>query len=562
MTASSRLHAFLALATLALVSGSAFISKTQIKLPPKTTTSLSESGRAYHFPTEVTPSLYKLPKDGLPDDERKKALQEIGEFTKKWAHNFAGFQSTAQLDTEHLSPFIRYAINNIGDSFANPELTEPGSVSPLADGYFGLNSKWIERAVLDFFAEEWNAPQPRTVKEDYEEELNLCNGDEACMDDINEKWRDSYWGYVLSMGSTEGNLMALRSARDYLKGRQLLYGSGARAVLRYEDCDDKLSRAFDPVLLYSDASHYSIKKLAQMLEFESEEIETNEHGEIDLDDLKRVTEYVVEKEHRPVAVCFNYGTSWTGGLDNVESGIKIVKKVLEENDMLNRTIYMNRRPACVRNGFWFHCDGALGAGYATFVEKDGDFELPKFDFTTGIQSISMSGHKWPGAPWPTGIYMTKNKYMLTNDVPAYVGSLDSTLAGSRSGIAPIFLWDWLARSYDSYNKTEEAEGQLELAQYALEEIQSKWDSKATRARGSIMVVFRKPKLNEAGAPEFVNKYSLSANGDQVHLVCVRHVNKTLVNDMILDLQTFTKPEDFEMIPAKQSYVLDSFREGY
>ena len=31
----------------------------------------------------------------------------------------------------------------------------------------------------------------------------------------------------------------------------------------------------------------------------------------------------------------------------------------------------------------------------------------------------MSGHKWPGAPWPSGIYMTQNRYMLTNDVPSY-----------------------------------------------------------------------------------------------------------------------------------------------
>ncbi len=34
--------------------------------------------------------------------------------------------------------------------------------------------------------------------------------------------KESCWGYVLSMGSTEGNMYALWNARDYLSGKRLL----------------------------------------------------------------------------------------------------------------------------------------------------------------------------------------------------------------------------------------------------------------------------------------------------------------------------------------------------
>ncbi len=33
---------------------------------------------------------------------------------------------------------------------------------------------------------------------------------------------DAYWGYILSMGSSEGNLMAFWMARDYVAGKYLI----------------------------------------------------------------------------------------------------------------------------------------------------------------------------------------------------------------------------------------------------------------------------------------------------------------------------------------------------
>lgn len=475
----------------------------------------NKQGRSYFFPEGISAELCQLTGDKKPEKERAEVHKQLIDYIKSYRKDFLGYQSTAMLNTQDLAPFIESAVNNIGDSFANPEMTDP-ELSPdsrqLADGYFSLNAKWIERAVLDYFAERWHAGAPRRVQED-------GPGDD---------WKKTYWGYVLSMGATEGNLMALRSARDYLKGRELRFepGKPPGESVYYQDCDEKTDSKLNPVLLYSNASHYSVHKLAQMLEFESRIIDTDRYGQMDLGDLVKKAERILIFEKRHLAVLFNYGTTWTGALDDVENAVKKLMPLIDRAQMNTRTVYHDGKP-CVRRGFWFHVDAALGAGYATYVDRDGEFELPSFDFRNDIQSISMSGHKWPGAPWPTGIYMTQNQYMLTNETPAYVGSLDSTLAGSRNGIAPIFLWDWLARSSDQARK-EEAIRQLKLARDALGLIKT-WDPDAWRAPGSLMVVFKRP------SDKLVRKYALASNGKFVHLVCMRHVEEDMIGRLVSDL---------------------------
>eukprot|EP00250_Pteridium_aquilinum_P034422 c7556_g1_i1 orf=1-237(-) len=59
----------------------------------------------------------------------------------------------------------------------------------------------------------------------------------------------------------------------------------------------------------------------------------------------------------------------------------------------------------------------------------------------------MSGHKWIGAPYPCGVFMTRTKYqMLPPTFPEYIGTPDTTFAGSRNGLSPMFLWDYIART--------------------------------------------------------------------------------------------------------------------
>ena len=57
----------------------------------------------------------------------------------------------------------------------------------------------METAVLDYFARLWNARLPHNPNDP-----------------------ESYWGYILTMGSTEGNMYGHWTARDYLSGRKLV----------------------------------------------------------------------------------------------------------------------------------------------------------------------------------------------------------------------------------------------------------------------------------------------------------------------------------------------------
>jgi histidine decarboxylase len=57
------------------------------------------------------------------------------------------------------------------------------------------NTKKVEVHVLDYFARLWNIKSPHDPSDG-----------------------ESYWGYLLSMGSTEGNLYGLWQAREYLQG--------------------------------------------------------------------------------------------------------------------------------------------------------------------------------------------------------------------------------------------------------------------------------------------------------------------------------------------------------
>lgn len=135
---------------------------------------------------EVSHRLFALKPEGLSKEEYTSALERLQQYYHEQRQRYIGYQNTQGENYEHLAPFLRVHLNNVGD--------------PFASGNLMLNSKVLERAVLDRYASLWRAKWPHDPH------------------DV-----ESYWGYVLSMGSTEGNLYALYNARDYLEGKALLH---------------------------------------------------------------------------------------------------------------------------------------------------------------------------------------------------------------------------------------------------------------------------------------------------------------------------------------------------
>ena len=73
-----------------------------------------------------------------------------------------------------------------------------------------------------------------------------------------------------------------------------------------------------------------------------------------------------------------------------------------------------------------------------FVKK-----APMVTFRKPIGSVSVSGHKFIGAPVPCGVVITRQKYIsaLSHNVE-YLNSRDATIMGSRNGcVLPHFGHD-------------------------------------------------------------------------------------------------------------------------
>lgn len=208
-----------------------------------------------------------------------------------------------------------------------------------------------------------------------------------------------------------------------------------------------------------------------------------------------------------------------------------------------------KAPPEQRSGFWFHVDGALVAAYMPFLEMAYNAGLsrhrgPNFDFRLPyVNSIVMSGHKWIGAPWPCGIYMTKTKLqMKPPQDPEYVGTPDTTFAGSRNGFSALLLWNYAAgSSFEA--QVERALATEEMAVYAYDRLRELEDRRqedlwvARASPCSLTIRFK------AASPEIQRRYSLSGETLYVHgvkrqyshIFIMPHVTKTMIDDLIADL---------------------------
>ena len=150
----------------------------------------------YDFKREViTSSWYQVPAVALSEDQRKNALIESAKVAQISVKNTLGFQGNFRefSHVQCVKEFLGTHLNNGG--------------SPFGASYDGLATLWMERNVLDYYASLWHAKWPHDPKDP-----------------------QTYWGYTLTMGSTEGNLYAVWNARDYLSGKYTRMTLTSRAL--------------------------------------------------------------------------------------------------------------------------------------------------------------------------------------------------------------------------------------------------------------------------------------------------------------------------------------------
>lgn len=534
------------------------------------------------FP-KIDYKLFEIPPTGLTEEQRTKALAALKDFAETQASRFTGYQvNENQKYSPRLSWLLDMHTNNVGD--------------PFQTGLFALNTKFCERAVLDYFAALWNNDWPHHD------------------DTPAESYPDRYWGYILSMGSTEANIYGLFNARDYLKGRALIEDPGTeppekKFMLADPLPDPENPNAYTPIVFYSQDTHYSVVKAVRILELTtfyqegnakfpgecpitengewpeevpSHNVDKDESGKdnplsgtIKVSDLKKLVHFFVERGY-PVLIVLNFGSTWKSAYDDVPAVNHVLKDFGKEFPWLwNRIVrYDPAKPQLVdeRRGFWVHIDGALGAAYMPFIEmayNQGKIDKmgPIFDFRNeAVMSICCSMHKWFGAPWPGALYLTRTKYQLRPPTtPSYIGSADTTLGGSRNAFSAVVFWDYLSHhSYqDSVNDVLETEKVGAYLEQSLKELEKELQKKFGRevdlwiARSTLALAVRFRLVNST----ISYKYTVDSERLWVpiskteqqersysHVFCMQSVTKKLVDELMEDIRKASETDWHNAFP--------------
>lgn len=155
-------------------------------------------------------------------------------------------------------------------------------------------------------------------------------------------------------------------------------------------------------------------------------------------------------------------------------------------------------------------------------------QAPMVTFRKPIGSVSVSGHKFVGAPVPCGVVITRMRYVmaLSSDVE-YLNSRDATIMGSRNGHAPIYLWYTLTiKGYEGIR--QDVERCMRNA-HILKVMLQQCGIKTMLNDLSNTVVFERPK-EEA----FVRKWQLACEGDIAHVVVMPNINIDKLEEFVQD----------------------------
>lgn len=279
------------------------------------------------------------------------------------------------------------------------------------------------------------------------------------------------WGYVTN-GGTEGNLYGLYVARE-------LHPDG--------------------MVFYSDQTHYSVPKNLKLLRMPVCKIKSQPCGEIDYQCLQQE---LIKHKRTPIILA-NIGTTMKGAVDDVVR----IKEILTDLKIKE---------------YYIHCDAAFFGMILPFLPE---LEAQKFDFRIGIDSISISGHKMIGTPFPCGVILAKKENLdRIGTHIEYTGAVDNTISGSRNGLTPLFLWYELKCAEEGKFKglVEEC---IEKAGYAVKKFNEKGIS-AWRNKNSIIVVFPRP------SEKLIRKWQLAVEGEIAHMITLPHLGHDVIDKVV------------------------------
>lgn len=221
---------------------------------------------------------------------------------------------------------------------------------------------------------------------------------QICGEEIFGAEKDSIDGYVAS-GGTEANIEGVWIYRNYYM----------------QEFGAKLNEI---TLLYSEDSHYSFSKSANLLQIDSAVVPVDEHRSIDVSALAKIIEKKKLAGANYFIISLNLSTTMFGSVDDIEMVSNYIRK-----HQLNAKI---------------HIDAAFGGFMYPFTTDKNLFTF-RNDL---IFSIAIDAHKMLQTPYGTGIFLVRKSWLkyVCNDAANYVQGNDHTLIGSRSGANAVAIW--------------------------------------------------------------------------------------------------------------------------
>ncbi|SCL56362.1 L-histidine carboxy-lyase (histamine-forming) [Micromonospora citrea] len=284
---------------------------------------------------------------------------------------------------------------------------------------------------------------------------------------------DDRWGYVTS-GGTEGNLAALHAARRRYPGA---------------------------VVYYSQAAHYSIGKILDIIGAPHALVDVDERGEMDYQHLAALVGW---RRHQAAIVVATAGTTMTEAVDDPA-----------RIDTVLREVGIDRRHV--------HVDAAL-AGIP--LALDGALTL---DESSGVDTLAVSGHKFFGTPIPCGLVLMRDSIRRPGRHIPYTATSDTTVSGSRCGQATAMLWYAIATHGRDGHRARAARAR-DLAAYAVEQLDAVgWP--AWRHRHAFTVVLATPP------PAVARRWLLATEGQWSHTICMPGVTRGQIDALVTDLHT-------------------------
>jgi histidine decarboxylase len=246
------------------------------------------------------------------------------------------------------------------------------------------------------------------------------------------------------------------------------------------------------VLYFSDQIHYSIKKMAKILQLETVVIPSDSTGAIDLEELTHVVDY-----SRPIIILANIGSTFFGAIDDVKS----IREIFGE-------------------GVYIHADAA----FFGFVMPQ---MFPGYDGYKYMDSISVSSHKFPGVPFPGGIFVSVSDHVShIENFEEVINQRDVTISGSRNGHTAIFLNHF----FDTVDLESSVERCLYLANYLKMRLEEAVPMCLPYSNDRVLIVtFNKP------SEKIIRKWSLATVGDRSHVICLEHVTEEIIDAFVHDM---------------------------